>query len=99
MAFKTKPTRVVGSSGWEVEIPTPPKHATHVRIKCFNQTYGDGKPKTATVPIKDFGVLKGVTGEFQYIRMNNSLKIQEEYNSVWEWDGRKVIGIEEMREK
>jgi hypothetical protein len=99
MPFKTKPTRVVGVKDWEVEVPTPPKFATHVRITCTNQTYGDGKPKKATVPIRDFGVLKGVTGEFQYIRMNNSLKVLEEYDGVWEWDGRKVIGIEEMREQ
>jgi hypothetical protein len=99
MPFKTKPTRVVGVNGWEVEVPTPPKHATHARITCFNQTYENGSPKKATVPIKDFGVLKGVEGEFQYIRMNKQLKVLEEYDGVWEWDGRKVVGIEEMREQ
>ena len=98
MPFKKKPTRVVGINGWQVEVPTPPTFATHVRMTCFNQTYDSGKPKKATVPIRDFGVLKGVTGEFQYIRMNKSLKVLEEYDGVWEWDGRKVVGIEEMRE-
>ena len=95
MAFKTKPTRVVGVKDWEVEVPTPPKFATHVRLLCTGTYNG----KKATVPIRDFGVLKGVAGEFQYIRMNNSLKILEEYDGAWEWDGMKVVGIEEMREQ
>jgi len=99
MPFKKKPTRVVGNSGWEVEVPTPPKHATHARIVCSNQRYESGKPKVATVPIRDFGTLKGVIGEFYYIRMDNKGKVHEEYKDVWEWDGMKVVGIEEMRER
>ena len=35
MPFKTKPTKVVGVKDWQVEIPTPPKYATHVRIKVL----------------------------------------------------------------
>jgi hypothetical protein len=99
MPFKTKPTRVVGNSGWEVEIPTPPKHATHARISCFNDTYENGSPKTATVLINDFGVFKGVEGEFQFIRMDKKQRVIEEYDGLWEWNGRKVIGIEEIREQ
>ena len=96
MPFKTKPTKLVGVKDWQVEIPTPPKHATHVRLNCSGG-YSDGKK--ATVPIADFGTLKGVAGKFKYIRMTKQHKILEEYNGVWEWDGRKVIGIEEMRER
>lgn len=99
MPFKKKPTRVVGVSGWEVEIPTPPKHATHARISCLNDTYDNGSPKTATVAIKDFGAFKGVAGEFSYLRMDNKGKVHEEFKDVWEWDGKKVVGIEEMREQ
>ena len=99
MPFKKKPTKVVGINGWEVEVPNPPTYATHARMTCFNQTYDNGKPKTATVPIRDFGVLKGVEGEFRYIRMNKQQKILEEYEGVWGWDGRKVIGIEDLREQ
>ena len=96
MAFKKKPTKVVGVKDWEVEVPQPPTHATHVRLDCTGG-YSDGKK--AIVPIRDFGVLKGVAGEFRYLRMNNQQKILEEYDGVWEWDGRQVVGIEEMRQQ
>ncbi len=96
MPFKKKPTRVVGINGWQVEIPTPPKHATHVRLNCSGiHALEDGKK--ATVPIADFGTLRGVAGKFKFIRMNNQQKILEEYDGVWEWDGRKVVGIEKIR--
>jgi len=94
MPFKKKPTRVVGINGWQVEVPTPPKFATHVRLNCVGG-YSDGKK--ATVPIVDFGTLRGVAGKFKYIRMNNQQKILEEYDGVWEWDGRKVVEIEKIR--
>jgi len=96
MPFKKKPTRVVGINGWRVEVPTPPKHATHVRLD-ITEGYSDGKK--AIVPIVDFGTLRGVAGKFKYIRMTKQQKVLEEYDGVWEWDGRKVIGIEEMREQ
>ena len=96
MPFKKKPTKIVGINGWEVEVPNPPAHATHVRLTCVGG-YSDGKK--ATVPIRDFGTLRGVMGEFKYIRMNNQLKVLEEYDGVWEWDGRKVVGVEEMRQQ
>ena len=68
MPFKKKPTKVVGINGWEVEVPQPPTHATHVRLTCSGG-YSNGKK--ATVAIRDFGTLRGVTGEFRYLRMNN----------------------------
>ena len=53
----------------------------------------------ATVPIRDFGVFKGVRGEFSYLRVDNKGKVHEEFKEVWEWDGKGVVGIEKMRDK
>ena len=94
--FVKKPVVTVGRNDWAVEVPRPPKFATHARLTCFNQTYDNGKPKTATMPIQDFGCFRGVIGEFQYIRMNNTMKILEEYDGTWGWNGRSVIGIENL---
>jgi hypothetical protein len=99
MPFKKKSTKVVGVKGWEVEIPTPPKHATHARISCLNDIRDNGESKTATVPIRDFGVFRGVRGKFSYLRMDNKGKVHEEFQAVWEWDGKEVVGIEKMRDK
>ena len=96
MPFKAKPTKVVGRGDWAVEVPRPPKHATHARITCFNQTYDNGTPKTVTLPIQDFGTLMGVSGDFSYIRMNRQRKVLEEYTGTWYWDGKQVEGIEDL---
>tara|TARA_Y100000310_G_C20693109_1_gene823678 strand:+ start:72 stop:368 length:297 start_codon:yes stop_codon:yes gene_type:complete len=89
-----KPYVKVGTKEWEVFVPRPPKFATHAVLTCFNQTYNDGKPKTATVLIRDFGTFDGVSGDFHYIRMNKQGKVQEEYDKVWYWDGKQVEGLE-----
>jgi hypothetical protein len=99
MAFKKKPTVLVGSKDWRVEIPRPPNHATHAVLTCFNQTYDNGKPKTATQPIQDFGCFRGVSGDFSFIRMNNRRKVLEEYQGTWYWDGKKVDGIEKIAQQ
>ncbi|MAH51911.1 hypothetical protein CMI37_39200 [Candidatus Pacearchaeota archaeon] len=97
MPFKRKPTRIVGKGDWAVELPTPPKYATHACLTCFNQTYENGTPKKATQPINDFGCFKGVSGDFSYLRMDNKRKIKEEYEGTWYWDGEQVEGIEDLR--
>ena len=94
--FVKKLVVTVGRNDWAVEVPRPPKFATHARLTCFNQTYDNGKPKIATMPIQDFGCFKGVIGEFQYIRMNKQRKVLEEYEGTWAWDGYKVEGIEDL---
>ena len=96
MPFTKKPTRVVGRGDWAVAVPRPPTHATHARMTLFNEVDYKGKPKMATLPLDDFGCFKGVAGEFQYIRMNNTMKILEEYDGTWGWNGRSVIGIENL---
>jgi len=98
MPFKKKPVVTVGRGDWAVEVPRPPNHATHARLTCFNQTYDNGTPKVATLPIQDFGAFMGVSGNFSYIRMNNKRKVLEEYKGEWYWDGREVEGIEELKE-
>jgi len=97
MPFKSKPYIKVGRGAWETYIPKPPQHATHARLTCFNQTYDDGRPKTATLPIQDFGCFKGVSGDFSFIRMDNKRKVHEEYEGTWYWDGIKVPEVELMR--
>ena len=96
MPFKKKPYKKVGKKDWEVCIPTPPKFATHARLTCFNQTYDNGTPKTATMPIQDFGCFRGVSGDFSYIRMNKQRKILEIYSGKWYWNGVEVDGIDEL---
>ena len=96
MAFKKKAAIKVGKNDWEVTIPRPPTHATHARMSCVDPFSYDPTPKTATLPIQDFGCFKGVTGEFGYIRMDNKGKLHEEYEGVWTWNGYKVVGIEDL---
>jgi len=93
--FKPKPFVKVGNKDWETIIPRPPKHATHARLICYNQTYDNGTPKTATLLIQDFGCFRGVSGDFSYIRMDKKGKVHEEYEGKWYWDGRQVEGAEE----
>jgi hypothetical protein len=98
MPFKAKPVVKVGKGDWQVEVPRPPKHATHARMTCVDPFSSDKSPKVATLPIQDFGCFRGVSGDFCYIRMNKSRKILEEYNGEWFWNGRAVEGIENLKD-
>ena len=98
MPFKKKPVVIVGRGDWTAEVPRPPKHATHARMMASDPFSSDPTPKQVTLPIQDFGCFKGVSGEFHYIRMNNSRKIQEEHKETWFWNGIKVEGIENLKE-
>ena len=95
MPFKAKPYIKVGNPK-NVFIPRPPKFATHACMTCFNQTYDNGKPKTATLPIRDFDCFKGVSGDFSYIRMDKKRKITKEFEGTWYWDGKVVPEIQGM---
>ena len=98
MAFKKKPTVLVGTKEWRVEIPRPPNHATHARMTCIDPFAVNDTPKTATLPIQDFGCFKGVSGDFYYLRMDNKRKITKEWEKdFWHWDGYKVVGIEKLK--
>jgi len=94
MPFKRKPVVTVGGKDWQVRVPNPPKHATHARLVCDNQTKVNGKPKSAVLPIVDFKCFEGVTGWFQYIRMDKKKKVLDEYEGTWYWDGKEVEGID-----
>jgi len=95
--FQPKPVVTVGSKGWQVDIPRPPKHATHARMTCYNQTYENGTPKMATLPLQDFGCFQGVSGDFNYIRMDKKGKVHEEFKDSWYWNGYQVEGIEGLK--
>ena len=75
--FQKKPVVTVGRADWAVDIPRPPKHATHARLTCANATYENGSPKTATLPLQDFGCFQGVSGDFSYIRMDKNGIVSE----------------------
>ena len=95
--FKPKPVVTVGRNDWAVEVPRPPKHATHARMVMQDELDQKGRPKTATLPIQDFGCFKGVSGDFYYLRMDNAKKVKEEWEKdSWYWDGNKVVGIESL---
>ncbi len=94
--FQPKPVVTVGTKDWRVDIPRPPKNATHARMICHDYTYDNGKPKVATLPLQDFGCFQGVSGEFSYIRMDKTKKVIKEYEGTWYWDGFKVEGIEDL---
>lgn len=96
MPFEKKSYIKVGTRDWETIIPRPPRHATHARMICYNQTYENGEPKTAVLPLQDFGCFQGVSGDFNYIRMDKKGKIHEEYKDTWYWDGKQVSGIDEL---
>lgn len=95
--FQKKPVVTVGTKEWMVEIPRPPKHATHARMACIDRSFGDGEPRVAILPLQDFGCFQGVSGDFNYIRKDNKGKIHEEYDGSWYWDGKKVEGIEDLK--
>ena len=96
MPFKPKSTKVVGRGDWAVEVPRPPKFATHVVLTMDKEFKDNGKPKASTQRIEDFGAFKGVSGTFSYLRMDNRGKLHEKYKDSWYWDGRSVDGIEKL---
>tara|TARA_Y100000310_G_scaffold270344_1_gene284110 strand:- start:2 stop:298 length:297 start_codon:yes stop_codon:yes gene_type:complete len=97
MPRKAKPVVTVGYGDWAVEVPRPPKFATHARMTLLNDLKDNGKPKVATLLIQDFGCFKGVSGDFCYIRMNKQKKLLEEYDGLWQWNGSSVEGIEKLK--
>lgn len=94
MPFKAKPYLKVGKLYPNTFIPRPPRHATHAVMKCVDHTYDNGKPKTATLPIRDFDCFMGVSGDFHYVRMDKKRKLHETYKGNWYWDGRCVPEIQ-----
>ena len=94
MQFKRKPVVTVGSGDWKVRVPNPPKHATHARLVCENDTYESGNPKSAVLPLSDFKCFTGVFGWFKYIRMDKKGKVHEEFEDTWYWNGKEVEGID-----
>tara|TARA_Y100001938_G_scaffold37922_1_gene52324 strand:+ start:12958 stop:13257 length:300 start_codon:yes stop_codon:yes gene_type:complete len=99
MRFKAKPYIKVGTKDWETFIPRPPKNATHARMTCIDPHSLSSTPKTATLPLQDFGCFRGVCGEFKYIRMDNKRKVVKVYSETYHWNGRTVDGIEELMEQ
>ena len=93
MPRKTKPVVTVGTKEWQVDIPRPPKRATHARIVLHNEVDHKGSPKEATLPIQDFGCFKGVSGDFSYLRLDRNRKIVEEWDEYWHWSGFKVENL------
>ena len=94
MPRQLKPYVKVGTRDWEVDVPRPPKFATHARMTIQGEFKENGQPKVATLPIRDFGCFKGVRGDFSYLRMNKQLKVLEEHKEQWHWDGKQVEGLE-----
>lgn len=97
MASKQKFTRVVGTKGWKIEIPTPPKRATHARLICFDDTCCDGSPKKIILEIDDFACFRGVVGDFRFLKLDKARKVLEEFDGEWTWNGSQVVGIEKLR--
>ena len=98
MKFKAKPYIKVGNKDWETFIPRPPKHATHARMTCVDPLSPSSGPKTATLPLHDFGCFRGVCGDFTYLRMDNKRKVVKEYPDTYYWNGTAVDGIEKLME-
>tara|TARA_A100001037_G_C14675235_1_gene424884 strand:- start:4 stop:330 length:327 start_codon:yes stop_codon:yes gene_type:complete len=92
MPFKPKPTIKVGRGDWEVEIPRPPKKATHAILTLANEFTEKGQPKKAMVKLEDFGTLRGVAGSFHYVKVckTKAQKVLEEYPEKHLWNGREV---------
>ena len=96
MPKKANPVVTVGTKDWRVDIPRPPKHATHARMVLHDDFDHKGRPKVATQRIEDCGCFKGVAGDFYYLRMDNNRKISEEWEKdSWYWNGREVVGLPE----
>ena len=96
MPFKPKPVVTVGRGDWAVEVPRPPKFATHVVLTMDTEFKDNGKPKHSTQRIDDFGAFKGVSGTFSYLRMDNRGRVHENHKESWYWDGKSVDGIEDI---
>ena len=96
MPFKPKPVVKVGKGDWQVEVPRPPRYATHARMMASDPFSSNRTPKPVTLPIQDFGCFKGVSGDFSYVRMDNKKKLLEEFKGEWYWDGKEVEGIEKL---
>ena len=99
MAFKKKPYLKVGVKDWQVIIPRPPSHATHAVLTIRDDLKENGSPKTATLPLQDFGCFRGVKGDFKYIRMDKKGVVHEEYKGTWFWNGYQVEGIDKLMEQ
>ena len=97
MPFKPKPVVKVGKGDWQVEVPRPPRHATHARMTCIDSLAVNSTPKTVTLLIQDFGCFRGVYGTFSYVRMDRNRKLLEEYDGEWTWNGTEVEGIENLK--
>lgn len=87
----------VGTKGWTADVPRPPKRATHAHAELLNEFKVNGSPKEVLLPISDFGCLYGVPCTFKYVRADNKLNLQEKFEGIWTWDGKKVLGIEKLR--
>ena len=48
MPKKANPVVTVGTKDWKVDIPRPPKHATHARMVLRDDFDHKGRPKAAT---------------------------------------------------
>lgn len=94
MPFKKKPYLRVGNLNSPIFIPRPPSRATHVHLECVDER--TGAKQRATLPIRDFDCLDGTAGEFHYLRMDKSRKVIEKYPDKYQWDGKKVEGIEDL---
>ena len=94
MPFKAKPVVTVGKNDWAVRVPRPPKHATHARLTLRDDYMENGKAKQSTLPIQDFGCFKGVSGHFEYIRMDKNKKVLEEYEGSWYWNRYRVDDLD-----
>ena len=93
MPRKAKPVVNVGAGEWKVDIPRPPKRATHARMTCIDLRSPKSTPKVATLPIQDFACFKGVSGDFHYLRLDNKKKIVEEWDELWHWSGFEVENL------
>ena len=71
-------------SDWNegLEIPKPPKGATHAQIKC-------GKRKS-TVLVNDFSAFRGVEGVVSWAKQKKNSKTIELIGEEFFWDGFKV---------
>ena len=90
MPFEKKPYIKVGTKDWEVIIPRPPAHATHAELKLDDGQGG----KKATLPLRDFGCFKGVSGWFTYLRQDNKGKVSKRHRQKWYWNGKNVEGLD-----
>jgi len=86
--FKKKPYIVLGKDK-KIHVPRPPKHATHVVLEA-------DEGGRATVALRDFDTLWGCGGWITFKRLDNKLKVKEEYPDEWYWTGTYIEGIQEL---